>query len=100
MPHALLIILCERWHTETSSFDMVLGEMTVTLDDVACLIHLPIEGRMLSHLKKMSRAEGVDLMVRHLGVTQAVAMKNCGEEYNGYISYKVLREYYSSYLDI
>jgi len=56
---------------------MVLGEMTVTLDDVTCLMHLSMEGRMLSHPKKMSRADGVDLMVRHLGVTQAVAMKNC-----------------------
>ena len=43
MPHALLMTLCERWHTETNSFHMVLEEMTVTLDDVACLMHLPIE---------------------------------------------------------
>jgi len=54
MPHALLMTLCERWHTETSSFHMVLGEMTVTLYDVAYLMNLPIEGRMLSHPKKMS----------------------------------------------
>jgi hypothetical protein len=53
VPHALLVTLCERWHSETNTFHMVLGEMTVTLDDVACLMHLPIEGRMLSHPKKM-----------------------------------------------
>jgi len=29
--------------------------------------------------KKMSRVNGADLMVRHLGVTQAVAVKNCNE---------------------
>ena len=26
-------------------------------------------------------------------------MKNCNEEYGGYISYKALREYYEGYLD-
>jgi hypothetical protein len=38
-------------------------------------------------------------MVRHLGVKQAVAMKNCREEYGGYTSYKLLRQYYETYLD-
>jgi len=41
-------------------------------------------------------------MVRHLGVTQAtqaVAVKNCNEEYDAYISYKTLKEYYEHYLD-
>ena len=91
--------LCERWHEETSSFHMPLGEMTVTMDDVTCLMHLTIEGIMLSHLKKMSLTEGADLMVTHLGVTQAVAVKNYNEEYGGYISYKALREYYEGYID-
>jgi len=99
VPHALLMTLCERWHPETSSFHMVLGEMAVTLDDVACLTHLSIEGWMLSHPKKMSRSEGAELMVRHLGVSKADAEKNCGEEYGGYISYKSLREYYTRHLD-
>jgi len=99
LPHAPLMTLCERWHTETSSFHMPLGKMTVTLDDVACLMHLLIDRRMLSHPKKMSRTEGADLMVRHLGVTQAAVEKNCVKEYGGYISYKALREYYEGYMD-
>jgi len=99
VPHALLMTLCETWHNETNNFHMPLGEMIVTLDDIACLLHIPIEGRMLSHPEKMSRNDGVDLMVRHLGVTQAVAVKNYNEEYGGYISYKALREYYEGYLD-
>lgn len=47
----------------------------------------------------MSRADGAEPMMRHLGVTQAEAVKNCNEEYGGYISYKALREYYEGYLD-
>jgi len=93
VPHALLMTLCERWHAETSSFHLLVGEMTITLDDVACLMHLPIEGRMLSHAKKVSRADGVDLMVRHLCVTQAVAVN---EEYGAYIKVGVT---YRSLLD-
>jgi len=74
--HAWLMTLCERWHEETSSFHMPLGEINVTLDDVACLMHLPIERIMLSHPKKISRNDGAKLMARHLGVTLAEAVKN------------------------
>ena len=98
VPHALLMTLCERWHPETSSFHMVLGEMTVTLEDVACLMHLEIEGRMLSY-GKMLRHDGVALLVRHLGVSQEEAEKICAKEYGGYISYPKLRELYTRYLD-
>jgi hypothetical protein len=98
VPHALLMTLCERWHPETNTFHMSLEEMTVTLDDVACLMHLQIEGRMLSHPKKMLRHEGAVLMVRHLGVSQTEAEKICGTEYSGYISYPKLKEFYTRYL--
>jgi len=98
VPHALLMTLCERWHPETSSFHMPLGEMTVTLDDVACLTHLQIEGRMLSHEKKMLRHEAYALLVRHLGVSQKESEKICGTEYGGYISYPKLKELYTRYL--
>ena len=99
VPHALLMTLCEKWHTETSSFHLPVGEMTITLDGVACLLHIPIEGQMLSHPKKVSRADGLDLMVRHLGVMQAIAVANCNDEYSAYVSYKTLRKYYEDYLD-
>ncbi|XP_028236648.1 uncharacterized protein LOC114415979 [Glycine soja] len=32
----------ERWHKETSSFHLPVGEQTITLDDVASLLNLPI----------------------------------------------------------
>jgi len=98
MPHALLMTLCERWHPETSIFHILLGEMTVTLDDVACLTHLQIEGRMLSHGKKMLRHEDCAFLVRHLGVSQTEEEKICGTEYGGYISYPKLKELYTRYL--
>ncbi|XP_039688062.1 protein MAINTENANCE OF MERISTEMS-like [Medicago truncatula] len=98
VPHALLLTLCERWHPETSTFHMPMGEMTVTLDDVACLMHLPIEGRMLAHGKKMPKHEGAALLMTYLGVAQHEAEKICNQEYGGYISYPRLRDFYTSYL--
>ena len=34
----------ERWHKETNSFHLPVGELIITLDDVASLLHLPIIG--------------------------------------------------------
>ena len=98
MPHALLMTLCEKWHLETNTFHMSLGEMIMTLDDVAYLTHLQIEGQMLSHGKKMLRHEACALLVRHLGVSQTEVEKICGTEYGGYISYPKLKELYTRYL--
>jgi len=72
--------------------------MNITLDNVACLLHIPIEGRMLNHPKKVSQVYGVELMVAHLGVPHTVAVKNCKDEYNAYISYKTLKTFYEDHL--
>ncbi|MCI64201.1 serine/threonine-protein phosphatase 7 long form-like protein, partial [Trifolium medium] len=45
----LISALAERWHEETSSFHMPAGEITVALDDVSCLLHLPLTGRLLDY---------------------------------------------------
>jgi hypothetical protein len=56
----------ERWHEETSSFHMPAGEVTMTFDDVSCLLQLPNMGRLLDH-GFLTRAEGEILMVDLLG---------------------------------
>ncbi|XP_028206328.1 protein MAIN-LIKE 1-like [Glycine soja] len=40
----LLPLFVERWQRETSSFDLPVGEVMITLDDVASLLHLPVVG--------------------------------------------------------
>ncbi|XP_006582551.1 protein MAIN-LIKE 1-like [Glycine max] len=40
----LISAFMERWHKETSSFHLPVGELTITLDDVVSLLHLPILG--------------------------------------------------------
>ena len=44
----LISAFVERWHKKTSSFHLPVGELTITLDDVASLLHLPIIGAFRS----------------------------------------------------
>ncbi|XP_024628922.1 protein MAIN-LIKE 1-like [Medicago truncatula] len=64
--HGLICTFAERWHEETSSFHFLFGEITVTLDDVASLLHIPIDGMLLSH-ESVSRGEAMELMEKYLG---------------------------------
>jgi hypothetical protein len=41
--HDLLTAFSERCHTEMSSFHLPIGEMTITLNDVSCLLHILVE---------------------------------------------------------
>jgi len=45
--HSLLTALVDRWRPETCTFHFRWGEMTVTLQDVACLLGLPIAGNAI-----------------------------------------------------
>ena len=72
--HGLICAFVERWHEETSNFHLLFGEMKVTLDDVACLLHLPIDGMLLSH-GSISRDEAVELMETFLGSSTGDALK-------------------------
>ena len=45
---AIITTLVERWHQETHTFHLPLGEATITLLDVTLLTRLPIEGRVVS----------------------------------------------------
>ncbi|KAH1093733.1 hypothetical protein GYH30_039456 [Glycine max] len=40
----LLSAFVERWHQGTSSFHLPVGELTITLDNVSSLLHLPVIG--------------------------------------------------------
>ncbi|XP_024628913.1 protein MAIN-LIKE 1-like [Medicago truncatula] len=85
--HAMIRAMCERWHMETSSFHLPVGEMTITLDDVHNLLHIHIHGRMLDHDEAMDRDRAIDLMIRLLGMSDADARAEVRTESAGHISY-------------
>ena len=41
--HALVTAMVERWRQETHTFHLPIGEATITLEDVAVLLGLPVD---------------------------------------------------------
>lgn len=62
------------------------------------LLHVPNEGRLLDFEKKVSQENGVNMMVRLLGVPEAVEVKVCNDEYNVHITYNTLKWLYQEHL--
>ncbi|KAJ1407063.1 Aminotransferase-like, plant mobile domain [Sesbania bispinosa] len=65
---SLLSAFVERWHKDTSSFHLPVGEMTITLDDVNNLLHIPVHGRFF-FLPSLGKDEAKELLVTLLGVS-------------------------------
>jgi len=72
--------------------------MTITLDDVYNLLHIPIQGRMLDHDAEMDRDRGLDLMIRLLGMLEVDARAEARTESAGHISYPTLKRLYEAHL--
>lgn len=64
--HDIPSAFMERWHSKTSSFHLLIGEMSVTLNDVSSLLHLSFRGRLLDY-SIITRPDALDMMVTYLG---------------------------------
>lgn len=64
--YGMLNAFVEKWHSETLSFHLPLGDISITLDDVSCLLHLPIRGRLLGHWR-ITKDETFEMMIDYLG---------------------------------
>ncbi|KAH1220965.1 Protein MAIN-LIKE 1 [Glycine max] len=64
----LISAFVERWHNETSTFHLSVGELTITLDDVSSLLHLPITGA-LHNFHALSAEETIFLLTELLEVS-------------------------------
>lgn len=80
--HGMLNALVERWHTETSLFHLSLCEIYITLDDVPCLLHLLIRGKLLDH-GRITKGETLEMMVHYLGVNLEVSMSEFEKNQRG-----------------
>ncbi|XP_027915264.1 uncharacterized protein LOC114174604 [Vigna unguiculata] len=68
----LVLGFVERWHPETNTFHLPIGEMTITLDDVWSLLHLSISGNFCS-TENLEYEESVEILTTLLGVDRAMA---------------------------
>ena len=95
--HGLLIAFLERWHSETSSFHLPVGEMTITLDDVSCLLHILVGGNLLFH-ESLSIHQGTKYLVNYLGLEFDESAAKTKRLRSAYITYDTLLSIYTSYL--
>lgn len=72
----LVNVFLERWHQETSSFYLPVGEMTITLDDVFCLLHLLVRDRSIDHVPSTFDRDTVKiLLMTHLGILPEIRLQ-------------------------
>jgi hypothetical protein len=66
MDDPLLSALVDRWRSETHSFHLPCGEMTVSLQDTTMILGLPLEGLPVSGI--IRSAGWRDMVELHIGV--------------------------------
>ena len=88
----LISSFVERWHRETSTFHLPVGEVTIMLDDVTYL-HLPIVGD-LHAFQPLRIDEAVLMLVELLMVSLEVAMAETGHCTGPYVLLSWLRDIY------
>ncbi|XP_058726279.1 protein MAIN-LIKE 1-like [Vicia villosa] len=77
----MLMAFADRWHSETSSFHLPHGEVTITLNDIACLLHIPIRGTLLCYgrmMKKEAREALIEELRDDLEDALEEVERNCG----------------------
>ena len=65
--NGLLSTFAGRWHTETNTFHLSVGEMMVTLDDVTYLLDILITGAFYN-CEHMDKEAAISVLVEILGV--------------------------------
>jgi hypothetical protein len=96
--NGVLTAFAERWHPETSSFHLPVGELAITLDDVQCLLHLPIKGKFLN-FEKMDKKEAVDMVSAYLGIAKPTVGGEFGKTGGKNLRFNFLQQVYVELLE-
>jgi len=72
--------------------------MTVTLDDVACLLDIPIAGRLIEE-DDLSHDRGVELMENELLFPVEEAVEQVSNNSGAHVTYTFLKERYEQLLN-
>lgn len=90
----ILSAFVERWHSETSSFHLPVGEITITLDDVSSLLHLPIRGAFWTH-PGIDKVRAITELIMLLGVSVTDAITETERSRGPRVRLSWLREVYT-----
>jgi hypothetical protein len=97
----LLTAFTERWQPETGTFHLPVGEMTITLDDVSCLLHIPISGKMLNHEGTCCKFdEGADMCEQYLNFDKDDAKTEFEKTNGAHIGFPKLLQLYLDNLNL
>ena len=94
----LILGFVERWHPETNTFHLPIGEMTISLDDVWSLLHLPITREFCS-TENLEYEDSLKIMMTFLGVDWVVASSELNQSRGGHVRLSWLRDLYRSCCD-
>ncbi|XP_028236594.1 protein MAIN-LIKE 1-like [Glycine soja] len=89
----LLFAFVERWHRETSSFHLPVGELIITLDDVSSLLHLPVIGD-LHAFEPLHVDDAVQMLVDLLMVSPESARAETAQCCGPYVRLQRVRDIY------
>ncbi|GAU12213.1 hypothetical protein TSUD_01800 [Trifolium subterraneum] len=98
LDYGVLWAFAERWHPETSTFHLPIGEMGITLDDVQCLLHISIQGKFLNHVK-ISRPDGAQMLSSYLGIDEGDALDMFATLKGPYLTHSYVQGIFMDYLD-
>ena len=96
--HEFVCAMIERWHEETNSFHLPIGEMTITLDDVACLLGILVTWRLLPD-RELTCDEGLKMIQMELIFTTEAAAMEMTKHGAAHISFGVLKRRYEEVLN-
>ncbi|KAH1249907.1 Protein MAIN-LIKE 1 [Glycine max] len=89
----LLSVFMERWHRETSNFHLPVGELTITLDDVSSLLHLPVIGD-LHAFEPLHVDDAIHMLVNLLMVSPKFARAETVQCCGSYVCLQWVRDTY------
>lgn len=74
-------------------FHLPIREITINLDDVSCLLHLPIRQKLLDH-KRLDREEASEMLVTYLGADPTKAENEVADTKCAHSRFKLLEGIY------
>jgi len=89
----LISAFVERWLSDTSTFHLPVGELTITLDDVSSLLHLPISGAFHS-FHALFVDEAIFLLTELLEVSAEEARAETTRSLGAYLRLGWVRDIY------